>query len=211
MDVVKWLAKGFSISYLLLIIMIFGVSIPVSLSTGDPVSGFFIGIMFTVLMAFSLPFMIPLLFAMAGLRYWVVYRNCKNRVRIRGGNLYVTIQRAPLFPMMDNKIPVNLIDRIECPEQRYLPERRKRTPLWYRIMSMYHRIPLGGLYLHHTSKSNLLVMYLKEPVSITNNEIKILMHTALNFDTLPVKEVIINIRKRDQDRFRKAVGPFNSS
>jgi len=110
-----------------------------------------------------------------------------------------------------NFIPYRLIGDVEGADECYLDERRRETPLWYRLMMLTNEPPPGGLYNHFASSRGLIIVYLKRPLKVER--------TGLNgkFRLWPVteerwvEEVILDIEPKKHWEFMGRVKVMTGS
>ncbi|MDG6225959.1 MAG: hypothetical protein QCI82_10675 [Candidatus Thermoplasmatota archaeon] len=158
-------------------------------------------VLFAVLMSIML--FIPLVMV----KYAMIFKGSDNYTLITRNEVIAYRQGSPFYPVVMNRIQRKLIDRIEPAGEGYIRERWMNTP-WYLRMGFIHKYPHGGLYYPLTNKDNLLILYLREPVMVTNEEMDLLraMRRGPGFlKTLPVKEVVLDVKENDHGKFMRCL------
>lgn len=118
----------------------------------------------------------------------------KNGVEIAGEEIKVLNTWDLAYPPVQNIIPIDNVKRIEPAGDDYFSERWKKTGWFHRFDLMGHKPPHGGLYLPMTSRKNLLIIYLFEPILISNtNFLPSRRPPLMKITEELVKEVIVDI------------------
>ena len=198
-DIMKWYIRMGVISIGVFFIFFSFVVVMISLEEGS-IEGLFSGIF--ILVIIFIPFMIlyvPLML-LSGLVVRYLHFS-GNRVKLGSTGIHTMTIRNRFYPAVRNTIPYRMIERIEEGNEGYIHHIRKKTPKWYYALTMMHRIPHAGLYIPMTSPRNLLVIYMKNPVDITNNNMRNPLFLGLKIENHPVKEVIIDVEFRRHEEF----------
>ncbi len=129
-----------------------------------------------------------------------IYKKFPNHVEISGSNMIVSNTWSGMYPTIQNHISLHNIKRIERPNDDYFRERWEKTNWLFKANMFTHRPPHGGLYVPYTSKKNLLILHLREPVPISNtNFLPSRRPPMMKISEEFVREVIVDIDRKYQD------------
>lgn len=198
-DIMIWYGKVNLISIGFFFLLFMAITIAAASSSGS-LEDMVYGILFlTGLFTAAAVFMVPLMMLSGLLVRYLHFSG--NKVKLGRTGINTITRRNAMFPVVRNKIPYDSIESIEKGTKSYIRHIRKRTPLSYYARTLTHRIPHAGLYIPQTGPDNLLVLYLKRPIEITNNNMKRLMLMGMKIEKHHVKEVIIDVESRDHKDF----------
>ncbi|MGA1821667.1 MAG: hypothetical protein ACMUIG_03995 [Thermoplasmatota archaeon] len=103
---------------------------------------------------------------------------------------------------VQNVVPIFLVKEIGRPDSSYFKERRKKTHWLFKMTSFTSKPPHGGLYIPYTSRENLLILFLHEPVLISNtNFLPARRPPMMKISKEWVKEIIVDIDPGYHDHF----------
>jgi hypothetical protein len=208
LDIFTYTMKMLSISYLFMFILI---GVPLGLFgviTAGALESMLAGLIVLAtifgILVLTLPLML-LMMAFGAAMQILLYRfRCINFTKVYDDRIIVATQRAWITPIAKNRIMIDNIRKVEPANEVYFKQRWKRTP-WYWKMNLLSMIPHGGLYHPYTSGKNLIVLYLEEPVMISNADMRSYIHWALRLHNKPVLEVVLDIRKDNHGEFMRAI------
>ena len=127
-----------------------------------------------------------------------------NEAFLSGADLVIDYQRVRKQPRIRNRVPLWKVKKVKKHGRMYYRQRAMVTP-WYDRMFMGPNHSFGALYHQYTHPGNLVVVYLRDPHFITNFDLYNILKTGGCYESAFVSEVVINIRKDDQDRFIREV------
>ena len=131
----------------------------------------------------------------------MIRRTCSNYLEMREHDIVVHSQMSPLYPEVTNIVPLFLIERVGPIPEGYMRERWRNTP-WWMMMNFLHKVPHGGLYNPLTSRKNLIVLSLMEPVMISNRDLShYFLQKVAKYDSRPVMEILLDIDRRYHGHF----------
>jgi len=208
LDIFIYTMKMLSISYLFFFILI-GVPISFfSIITAGVLESILAGLLILAvifgIMALSLPLMLLMMAFVAAMQMLLYKHRCINFTRVYDDRMIVVTQRAWITPIARNRIMIDNIKEVRTADEDFFKQRWKRTP-WYWKINLLSVIPHGGLYHPYTSKRNLIILYLEQPVMISNADMRSYFHWALRLYNKPVLEVILDMDKDRQEEFMKAI------
>ncbi len=208
LDIFIYSMKIVSISYLVIFILIGVPTGLFSIVTARAVESILAGLVILVtifgILALTLPLMVLMIAFRAAIQIFLYRHRCTNFTKVYDDRVIVVTQRAWINPISKNRIMIDNINKVEPANEVYFKQRWKRTP-WYWKMNLLPVIPHGGLYHPYTSKRNLIVLYLEEPVIISNADMRSYFHWALRLHNKPVLEVILDIDKALHGEFIKSI------
>jgi hypothetical protein len=139
-----------------------------------------------------------------------IFRKFPNHVEINGNDLTILNTWNMLYPSVHNSIPIFLIHSIERPKDDYFRERWQKTHWFFKINALTYRPPHGGLYVPYTSKKNLLILRMREPVKISNtNFLPARRPPLMKITDEWVREVIVDIDPEYHDEFIRNILMIN--
>ncbi|MGA1847939.1 MAG: hypothetical protein ACMUHB_01240 [Thermoplasmatota archaeon] len=208
LDIFIYSMKVVSISYPVIFIMIGVPTGLVSIVTAGALESLLSGLVIIVailgILVLTLPLMALMIAFRAAMQILLYRHRCTNFTKVYDDRIIVVTQRAWINPISKNRIMMDNIRKVEPANEVYFKQRWKRTP-WYWKMNLLPVIPHGGLYHPYTSRRNLIILYLEEPVIISNADMRSYFHWALRLHNRPVLEVILDIDKAKHGDFMRTI------
>ncbi len=203
-DFGKLYLPGFILAELVLFVLLAVPMAVIGIIAGGILMGMLMSAFTIALLVLSSVFTIPIMAITTFLKASLIRNRLKNHTIVTGKEIHAYKQDNLFGPVIKNTIDKSFVWRIERADDEYFEQRMRMTPWWMnlKVLQSIHKYPQGGLYYPFTDRKNLLVLYLDEPIMFTNREVSFFMQRGPGFlKTLPVKEVILDIRASDQRDF----------
>ncbi|MGA1822584.1 MAG: hypothetical protein ACMUIG_08650 [Thermoplasmatota archaeon] len=129
-----------------------------------------------------------------------------NRSYLTKNRIIVNHQHWTMTPVINNTIPILSISHVRKADEAYWKERWRNTKLSWKIMRLHPMPPNGGLHPMFSTRENLLILFLKEPVRINNMTLGAdAPRMGNDIREYWVKEVIIDVDPEFQDLLIKEI------
>jgi hypothetical protein len=155
---------------------------------------------FIVLASLYVLFMLPVMFFIFTMQYFLIKRGGLNYVRFKRTRLRIARQLSSRAQRFSIEIPYTIINRVKKVDRFVLKKWRKRSRKFH-LLSMGYTPGIGHLNHIMSRPPNLIVIYLRKKIKVRNYDFSNALIKRPPMRTRKVREIVVDIERERQEEF----------
>lgn len=190
--------------FIIIFIVVFVPAVFLALSIIDGAALDIVGIIIAAIFIFSIllftcAFML-LPISLSALIVWGLVKN-SNNTYMNQDWIITHHKHWSMTPSIKNQIRLSNIWDVKKADKAYWKERWRETKWSWKLMRLYPLPPKGGLHPIFSTRKNLLIIFLNDPIKVASQSLGSWTWLGLKVDEHWVREVVIDIDPDHQDQF----------